>query len=370
MSKLEATLAALILTGAVSCVEIDPGHRAETVIGGSATSAGEFPAAGALILYGDGQSTPLQYVSCSGTLIAPDVVLTAGHCTHQMMTQGETPDFTFALDGMNAPSNQIYAGASAVAHPSFNPYGSAPTGLEHVYDIGLLFLEEPVTGVAPAILPRPGESSAIVADGEVDIVGYGFTVENDLDHYGVKNDATTHIAAVGDWELQIANPGEPQNCQGDSGGPAFRDLGAGQRLISVVSRGTTQDTTDCSQGGIHTRVDAYLDWIESQAELPCGSGLEDDCEDTPDAGTPPATPDAGTPSAQPDAASGPAPGPDAGSGGDDPGSGDDPAGDDCSCPDCSTCGGCSSTSPSGSAIWVLFFVLPLCTRRRFRHQRA
>jgi hypothetical protein len=281
-----------------------------------------------------------------------------------MLIQGATPDFTFALDGMNAPSSQIYEGASALAHPSFNPYGSAPTGLQQVYDVGLLFLAQPVTGVAPAILPRPGETSAIVENGAVDIVGYGFTVENDIDHYGVKHDASTHIAAVSQWELQIANPGEPQNCQGDSGGPAFRDLGAGQRVISVVSRGTTQDASDCSQGGIHTRIDGYLEWIHSQADLPCGSGLEEDCEESPDAGTPPTDPpDAGTPpSDPPDAGGGTIPGPDAG-----PGS-DDPEGN-CSCEDC-MCGGCSAAAPSKSPIWWFLLVAPLCIRRRLHRKRS
>jgi len=358
MRRHALSISILLVAAAVSCVEVDPGHRAEPVIGGGPTPSGEFPATGALIMYGDGQNTPLQYVSCTGTLIAPDVVLTAAHCTHQMMTQGETPDFTLAPDGMNAPSGQIYAGASALPHPSFNPYGSAPTGLQQVYDVGLLFLEEPITGVTPEVLPRPGETSAITQGSSVDIVGYGFTVEDDLDHYGVKNDATTHIAAVSQWELQIASPGEPQNCQGDSGGPSLLDLGSGRRLIGVVSRGTTQDQSDCSKGGIHTRIDGYLEWIHSQADIPCGSGLSEDCDDTPDAGT--------TPPGSADAGSNPIPFPDAGPGGGGPDAQgtDDQPGEDCPCSDDGMNGGCSANGSPGASVWWLFILLPFVLRRR------
>ena len=44
---------------------------------------------------------------------------------------------------------------------------------------------------------------------------------NDIRYVGARDErAATHIADTGNHELQIANPGEPQNCLGDSGGPA------------------------------------------------------------------------------------------------------------------------------------------------------
>ena len=75
-----------VCLGAVSaCVAFEPGSESRSVIGGNPTTAGTFAATGALIQYGDGMNTPPQYVACTGTLIAPDVVLTAAHCTHAMI---------------------------------------------------------------------------------------------------------------------------------------------------------------------------------------------------------------------------------------------------------------------------------------------
>jgi MYXO-CTERM domain-containing protein len=335
----------------------DPGaeteRRQSPVIGGSPTPGGAYLATGALIAYGNGSNTPAQYVSCTGTLIAPDVVLTAAHCTHPALTNNTTPDFTLALDGMNAQAGQIYSGSMALAHPSFDPYGgSPPSNLSHEYDIGLLFLDAPVPGATYERLPRPGELAAIASGSTVDIVGYGFTVEQDLDHYGTKYNATTSLTGVAQWEVKVGGSGQPQNCQGDSGGPALLTVGNSRRVISVVSRSAVNDTTDCSQGGIHTRVDPYLEWIHQQVDVPCGSGLSADCAGATDAGpSSGGTPDASPLPGSPDAGAATNPGSDGGQV-------SNPADDDHVCSGCRAGG-----QPSGSVVVLLALAL-FAVRRR------
>jgi hypothetical protein len=100
--------------------------------------------------------------------------------------------------------------------------------------------------------------------------------------------ATAPLVMAGTAELQISNPGDPQNCYGDSGGPALIDFGSGYRVVGVVSR--SADGSDCTQGGVDTRVDAYLNFIAMEGPEICVPGT-DRC--TPDAAPPP--PDAGGP---------------------------------------------------------------------------
>ncbi len=348
----------LLFTG---CAPDLSGDRQE-VIGGNPTPAGAYPATGALILHGGTNGTPAQYVDCTGTLVAPDLVVTAAHCVHSSLTMNQTPSFTLALDGMNAPTAEIHAGATAIPYPTFNPQHQPSTSVGDEHDIGVLVLADPIYGVDYARLPRMGETAGISTGAEVEIVGYGFTVESDLNHYGVKNNATTHLTDIGTHEIGVASPGEPQNCQGDSGGPAMLDGSGGMRIISVVSRGTTTDASNCSQGGIHTRIDPYLEWIDQQVDdIPCGSGLSADCPQQPDAGT--------TGNGTPDAGSGGGNGgPDAGPGGGSSTDGGDGHGGGANCGG-DQAGGCAiggggSSSGAPFTLLLLAGIALACRRRR------
>jgi secreted trypsin-like serine protease len=58
---------------------------------------------------------------------------------------------------------------------------------------------------------------------------------------------------------------DKDSCKGDSGGPAYIDVDGEWQLAGATSRGTCKARRICGDGGIYTRVHAYVDWIESVA---------------------------------------------------------------------------------------------------------
>ncbi len=251
-------------------VDIDESY----VIGGSSTTAGEFPGVGALMYDFGGQVR----IGCTGTLIAPTAVLTAAHCVDPESIGGIVPGFTLALDTTVGGDLGIVAGAAAYKHESFTFDVELMDGLAQFFDVGVVILAQPITSVEPVKMPRPDQAAALVAGLDLEIAGYGRT-SNQTDDFGVMYDARTKLVSLNATELQVGmGAPQPQNCNGDSGGPGMADLGDGRRVVGIVSRSFAG--AECISGGIDTRVDAYLTWIHGKVPtgIPCGSGMSPACE--------------------------------------------------------------------------------------------
>jgi hypothetical protein len=244
------------------------GSIAAPVVGGMPAIDGQFPGVGALVYDVGG----VMMQGCTGTLIAPDVVLTAAHCVDPSLTSGVVPSFTLSLDAA-APGAILVPGARGVPHPGWDINTPYFDGLGRLNDIGLVFLASPITSVPPMWMVTPDAKDDLEPGLTLSIAGYGVTGDGAGDS-GLLRYADTRLIRCNKSEIQVGRGApEPQNCNGDSGGPAFVDLGDGLRVAGVVSRSYTGDT--CTAGGIDTRVDRYLDWIHQQVPegIPCGSGL-------------------------------------------------------------------------------------------------
>ncbi len=250
VTRVAATLAAVSLVG---CIVDEPGpvgSESQRVIGGEALDQEAYPAVGALMNYFG--------FNCTGTLIAPDIVLTAAHC---LRPRG---NLFFSLDtdvsNLTEPEWQIKAVVSHM-HPGFP---GAEVGAEYItrmHDIGIAILEQPIDFVEPEKLASPHDSIVVQPGSDVEVVGYGLEVWHDsYSKAGVKRAGPGLIEGVGSHEV-MTHSGDFQPCNGDSGGPIFADTYQGRRIVGVVSRGA-RDGFRCDTGAIATRVEPYAGWVE------------------------------------------------------------------------------------------------------------
>ena len=186
----------------------------------------------------------------SGTLIAPQYVLTAGHCAEGVSDTGGR----FFINGQEYRTSKVYL------HPNYNV---DLLGEEAANDIAIFKLDRPVTGVAPSPIyratPTVGQLLTLVG------FGYGGTGSTGSDGiYGTKRVGTTPIDSVSarliTWDF--TSNSESNTAPGDSGGPAFVSVG-GVNYVAGVTSGGNQDNAGIGDNSFDTRVDAYAAWIDS-----------------------------------------------------------------------------------------------------------
>lgn len=192
---------------------------------------------------------------CSGTLIAPDLVLTAGHCG-----AGGCAAQVLVGNSITDPAARTFLVREAIIHPD---YGSGPYN-----DLALLVLAQPIDGVAPRGIADP---SAPETAGSVRLVGFGTTDPSGTFGYGERRRVDVPVAspdaAYGAEPATEFVAGAPfldrDSCPGDSGGPAYVEIGGNWFLAGATSRATLGGFRMCGDGGVYERVGAYRDWIQS-----------------------------------------------------------------------------------------------------------
>lgn len=180
---------------------------------------------------------------CTGTLIAPSVVVTAGHCAFIIAVLGLPAWFAFDQQ-FNEASPLIPA--TAVPHPSFTP-SQNPNDLSGIggdpFEIGVLLLEDPVTDRSPATLPAEGllddlKRQKMLRSGDpFTVVGYGAIGFTDgvpvFD--GQRRSATVGFKSLNGEAVTLGTPHDAAHaCFGDSGGPNFLEVDGDDVLTSVT----------------------------------------------------------------------------------------------------------------------------------------
>lgn len=262
MSLVSRGSVALAAIGVVFALNAAP---ATPVVGGNDAEPGEYPAV-AEITFGP--------FLCTGTLIAPDWVLSAGHCGSvtgaavASPASWPAPLIDVRIGGQRSGEGERVPVSRVLLHPNY----LATMG----YDISLLQLSRASTK-APVSVAGAGERDLWDPGDLETIVGWGATEEggetpDTLQEGEVPITTDAYCAdAYSDFDAEtMVCAGFPQGgvdtCQGDSGGPMFGRTIAGElRVVGATSFG--EGCARPGKPGVYARVaDTVLrEWIRSNA---------------------------------------------------------------------------------------------------------
>jgi secreted trypsin-like serine protease len=238
------------------------------VIGGRSAETGTFPwMAYILDAHGD------EVEQCSGTVVAPNLVLTAGHCAESMQTGAVNEPagyqvVTGNVDWAAAPADRQVSGVSRViACSCFDRHTL-------IGDVALLVLSTPTTALPITLAASPRAGTAAL------FAGWGQTYPNQATQVERLQWAPTVVYGPQSCERQappfspaselcVIDPPNRQTgaCKGDSGGPLLmRQPAAVGGMVQIGLASHVYGDCATTSPSVFTRVDAVSAWVSGWAQ--------------------------------------------------------------------------------------------------------
>lgn len=226
------------------------------MVGGAATADKSVAQHVALIVGSRG-------TSCTGVVIARNLVLTAAHCA--------LPGADYKIVEFDAARHATLRDVSQVTtHPQFDL--ATLLGHRATADVALLRLAAPLPAAFVPVPLAPARTSVAVGDHFL-VAGYGVAIRGDGKTGGTVREADL-VATGQPGTLQIrlvdaATDGERAGlsaCTGDSGAPVFATSDGGLVVVGIVSW-STGPALSAGCGGLTgvTPLVRYSDWVVQAA---------------------------------------------------------------------------------------------------------
>jgi len=248
-----------------------------------------------IIVFFNALQQPISY--CSGTLISPTIMLTAGHGTYgasyAIACFDEGP-FQYSIQNGVATyygSQPLYTGIP-VTFPSYainEAAGAKAKNVLSVSDLGIVILDRPVQGVTQfPTLPTVNFDDKLSAGTSLKIIGYGVNDPTAVPPSGftswsgtlARNSAYTQLlpdnfAGKNKYIECTTDPSHGRGgvSFGDSGGPVLYNENGNSQSILVALHAYIDDTNNVSY---HTRIDTpqVLNWIRGFVRSDQKSSIE------------------------------------------------------------------------------------------------